>query len=208
MQRRDVEIVNTLGLHARASAKLTQLAVRYASEVAMVRNGRRVNAKSIMGVMMLAAGKGAMVTLETDGPDEEEALDALAALIGDCFGEGAVSIRAPAPHAMSSFALHGIGVSRGIAIGRAQLVSHATLEVRALRDRAGRTRRRDRALRHRGPRRSRSSRASGAARVVRRRAGGIRRLSRRALDDPQATRRCPRCRARSSPSNAATRNGR
>jgi phosphocarrier protein HPr len=88
MQRREVEIVNNLGLHARASAKLTQLAAGYQCEVAMVRNGRRVNAKSIMGVMMLAAGKGAKVTLETDGPDEGEALDALAALIGDCFGEG------------------------------------------------------------------------------------------------------------------------
>jgi phosphocarrier protein HPr len=88
MQQREVEIVNKLGLHARASAKLTQLAARYQCDVAMVRNGRRVNAKSIMGVMMLAAGKGTRVALETDGPDEEEAMTALAALIADCFGEG------------------------------------------------------------------------------------------------------------------------
>ena len=80
--------MNALGLHARASAKLTQLAARYQCEVAMVRNGRRVNAKSIMGVMMLAAGKGAKVTLETDGPDEVEALDTLVALINSYFGEG------------------------------------------------------------------------------------------------------------------------
>jgi phosphocarrier protein len=88
MQQREVEIVNKLGLHARASAKLTQLASKYQCEVSMVRNGRRVNAKSIMGVMMLAAGKGATVTLETDGPDEAEAIDALAKLVADCFGEG------------------------------------------------------------------------------------------------------------------------
>ena len=88
MQRREVEIVNKLGLHARASAKLTQLAARYQSEVQMSRNGRKVNAKSIMGVMMLAAGKGSKVELTTDGQDEAEAMDALVALIGDCFGEG------------------------------------------------------------------------------------------------------------------------
>ena len=88
MQQLEVEIVNKLGLHARASAKLTQLAAHYQSEVWLSRNGRRVNAKSIMGVMMLAAGKGAKVTLETDGPDETEAMEALVALIGDCFGEG------------------------------------------------------------------------------------------------------------------------
>ena len=88
MQQREVEIVNKLGLHARASAKLTQLAAKFQCEVSMVRNGRRVNAKSIMGVMMLAAGKGSKVTLETDGPDEVDALNALAALVGDCFGEG------------------------------------------------------------------------------------------------------------------------
>ena len=88
MQQREVEIVNKLGLHARASAKLTQLAAKYQCDVAMARNNRKVNAKSIMGVMMLAAGKGAKVTLETDGPDEAEAMQAIVALIGDCFGEG------------------------------------------------------------------------------------------------------------------------
>ena len=88
MQQREVEIVNKLGLHARASAKLTQLAAKYQSNVLLSRNGRKVNAKSIMGVMMLAAGKGALVTLETEGPDETEAIDALSTLIADCFGEG------------------------------------------------------------------------------------------------------------------------
>jgi phosphocarrier protein HPr len=88
MQQREVEIVNKLGLHARASAKLTQLAAKYQCDVAMARNGRKINAKSIMGVMMLAAGKGAKVTLETEGPDEEEAMNAIVALIGDYFGEG------------------------------------------------------------------------------------------------------------------------
>ena len=88
MPQREVEIVNKLGLHARASARLTQVASRYQSEVHIARNGRRVNAKSIMGVMMLAAGKGAKVTLETSGPDEAEAMEAIVALINDCFGEG------------------------------------------------------------------------------------------------------------------------
>jgi phosphocarrier protein len=88
MQQREVEIINKLGLHARASAKLTQLAAKYQCDVSLARNGRKVNAKSIMGVMMLAAGKGSRVTLETDGPDESEALNAIIALIGDCFGEG------------------------------------------------------------------------------------------------------------------------
>jgi len=88
MQQREVEIVNRLGLHARASAKLTQLAAKFACEVSLSRNGRKVNAKSIMGVMMLAANKGSKVTLETDGPGEAEAIEALAALIGDYFGEG------------------------------------------------------------------------------------------------------------------------
>jgi phosphocarrier protein HPr len=88
MQQREVEIVNKLGLHARASAKLTQLAARYACEVSLSRNNRRVNAKSIMGVMMLAANKGSKVILETEGTDEAAALDALAALIADRFGEG------------------------------------------------------------------------------------------------------------------------
>jgi phosphocarrier protein HPr len=88
MLQREVEILNKLGLHARASAKLTQLAARYQSDVQMSRNGRKVNAKSIMGVMMLAAGKGAKVVIETDGPDESDAMEAIVALIGDCFGEG------------------------------------------------------------------------------------------------------------------------
>jgi phosphocarrier protein len=88
MQQREVEIVNKLGLHARASAKLTQLAAKYQCEVFMARAARRVNAKSIMGVMMLAAGKGTRVVVETDGPDEAEAMEAIVALIDDCFGEG------------------------------------------------------------------------------------------------------------------------
>ena len=88
MQQREVDIVNKLGLHARASAKLTQLAARYQCEVWLTRNGRRVNAKSIMGVMMLAAAKGSRVDVETDGPDETEAMQALVELIADRFGEG------------------------------------------------------------------------------------------------------------------------
>ena len=88
MLHREVEIINKLGLHARASAKLTQLAAKYQCDVSLARNGRRVNAKSIMGVMMLAAGKGSKVTIETDGPDEADAMDALVALISDYFGEG------------------------------------------------------------------------------------------------------------------------
>jgi phosphocarrier protein len=88
MQQREVEVINKLGLHARAAAKLTQLAAKYQSEVSIGRNGRKINAKSIMGVMMLAAGKGARITLETDGPDEVEAMDAIVALINDYFGEG------------------------------------------------------------------------------------------------------------------------
>jgi phosphocarrier protein len=87
MQQREVEIVNKLGLHARASAKLTQLASRFQADVWMSNNSRRVNAKSIMGVMMLAASKGAKVVLETDGPDEEQAMDELVALVADRFGE-------------------------------------------------------------------------------------------------------------------------
>lgn len=81
-------IDNKLGLHARASAKLTELASRYQAEVWLTRNDRRVNAKSIMGVMMLAAGKGATVTIETEGSDAEAALAAVQALIADKFGEG------------------------------------------------------------------------------------------------------------------------
>ena len=88
MLRQDIEIVNRLGLHARASAKLTQLASSYQCEVWMSRDGRRVNAKSIMGVMMLAAAKGSSVELETNGSDEQVAMEALVALINDKFGEG------------------------------------------------------------------------------------------------------------------------
>jgi phosphocarrier protein len=88
MQQREVEVVNKLGLHARASAKLTQLAAKYQCDVAMIRNGRRVNAKSIMGVMMLAAGQGSEVEIETVGEDQETAMDALARLIEQKFGEG------------------------------------------------------------------------------------------------------------------------
>ncbi|MHB1051511.1 MAG: HPr family phosphocarrier protein [Thiobacillus sp.] len=87
MQQRDVEIINKLGLHARPSARLTQLASNFKSDVFMARNGRRINAKSIMGVMMLAAAKGSTVTLETNGEDEQEAIDALAGLITSGFGE-------------------------------------------------------------------------------------------------------------------------
>ena len=83
-----IPISNKLGLHARASAKLTKLATSFRCDVFMSRNGRRVNAKSIMGVMMLAAGMGSEVEVETDGEDEQTAMDALAALINDKFGEG------------------------------------------------------------------------------------------------------------------------
>jgi phosphocarrier protein len=88
MIQRDITISNKLGLHARASAKLTKLAAQFPCEVWIARNGRRVNAKSIMGVMMLAAGLGATVTLETDGERETEAMAALAKLFDDKFGEG------------------------------------------------------------------------------------------------------------------------
>ena len=88
MQQREIEIVNKLGLHARASAQLTQLAGQFAAEVWISREGRKVNAKSIMGVMMLAAAKGSLVAIETDGPDEAQAMTALVGLINDKFGEG------------------------------------------------------------------------------------------------------------------------
>ncbi len=88
MIRTTLVISNKLGLHARASAKLTKLATSFQCEVFMSRNGRRVNAKSIMGIMMLAAGLGAEVELETEGPDEQQASEALTALINDKFGEG------------------------------------------------------------------------------------------------------------------------
>lgn len=81
-------INNKLGLHARASAKLTKLAGSFPCDVFMSRGDRRINAKSIMGVMMLAAGKGAKVTLEAEGDDEQACVDALTALINDRFGEG------------------------------------------------------------------------------------------------------------------------
>ena len=79
--------MNRLGLHARASARLTQIAGQFKSEVWVSRNGRRVNAKSIMGVMMLAAARGSRIVLETDGPDEVEAMRALETLIAERFGE-------------------------------------------------------------------------------------------------------------------------
>lgn len=88
MIQKELEIINKLGLHARASAKFTQLAAKFKSEVWMTFNKRRVNAKSIMGVMMLAAGKGSVITLEIEGEDEQAAFDALSALIADRFGEG------------------------------------------------------------------------------------------------------------------------
>jgi phosphocarrier protein HPr len=88
MKKTSVTIINKLGLHARASAKLTKLASGFVCEVFLSRNGRRVNAKSIMGVMMLAAGMGAEVEIETDGADEDRAMEALAALINERFGEG------------------------------------------------------------------------------------------------------------------------
>ena len=87
MQKRDITIVNKLGLHARASAKLTQTASKFASAIWITRNGRRVNAKSIMGVMMLAAGLGSTVELETDGADEADAMEAIARLFAEKFGE-------------------------------------------------------------------------------------------------------------------------
>ena len=88
MIKRSISISNKLGLHARASAKLTKLAGGFKCDVFMTRNARRVNAKSIMGVMMLAAGMGSEVEIETSGPDEQAAMDALVALIDDKFGEG------------------------------------------------------------------------------------------------------------------------
>ena len=88
MLQREIEIINKLGLHARASAKLTQTAGQFTSEVWISRDDRKVNAKSIMGVMMLAAAKGAKVTIETTGTDEAQAMSALMALISDKFGEG------------------------------------------------------------------------------------------------------------------------
>ncbi|WP_280152987.1 HPr family phosphocarrier protein [Piscinibacter sp. XHJ-5] len=88
MIKTSITISNKLGLHARASAKLTKLATGFRSEVFMSRNGRRVNAKSIMGVMMLAAGLGSEIEIETEGEDEQLAMDAITRLINDKFGEG------------------------------------------------------------------------------------------------------------------------
>jgi phosphocarrier protein HPr len=88
MIKKEVEIINKLGLHARASAKLTQTATRFSCEINLSRNGRRVNAKSIMGVMMLAAAKGSQIVVETEGADEADAMKALTELIADYFGEG------------------------------------------------------------------------------------------------------------------------
>ena len=87
MPQSEAEIVNKLGLHARASAKLTQTASAFSAEVWLSRNGRRVNAKSIMGVMMLAAGKGSRIVIEAEGEDAEPALAAIVNLIADRFGE-------------------------------------------------------------------------------------------------------------------------
>ena len=84
----EIEIINKLGLHARASAKLSQLAAQFPCEILLSRNGRQINAKSIMGVMMLAAGIGSTVTLETVGDQADEAMQALTELINDRFGEG------------------------------------------------------------------------------------------------------------------------
>jgi phosphocarrier protein len=88
MPRGDAAIINKLGLHARASAKLTQLASSFPCEVWLERNGRRVNAKSIMGVMMLAAAKGSTITIDTQGEQDNEALKAIQDLVADRFGEG------------------------------------------------------------------------------------------------------------------------
>ena len=88
MLQNEILIKNKLGLHARASAKLSQLAAQFPCEVWLARNGRRINAKSIMGVMMLAAAKGATITVETSGEQEQEAMTAIKTLIDDMFGEG------------------------------------------------------------------------------------------------------------------------
>ncbi len=87
MIKRDYTISNKLGLHARPSAQLTQTASRFSSDIHITRNGRRVNAKSIMGVMMLAAGQGSLITVDADGDDAEAALEAIGELIAGKFGE-------------------------------------------------------------------------------------------------------------------------
>jgi phosphocarrier protein len=86
--KQEIEIINKLGLHARASAKLTQTAAGFQAQVFISKAGKRVNAKSIMGVMMLAAGKGSKIEIETVGADEGDAMHAVTALINDKFGEG------------------------------------------------------------------------------------------------------------------------
>ena len=88
MMKRTITVSNRLGLHARAAAKLTQTASRFQSGVWISRNGRRVNAKSIMGVMMLAAGRGSQLEIETEGADEQMAIEAIERLFGEKFGEG------------------------------------------------------------------------------------------------------------------------
>jgi phosphocarrier protein HPr len=87
MIKKEIEIVNKLGLHARASNRFTQVASRFQCEVWVTRKDRRVNGKSIMGLMMLAAAQGCMIELETDGVDENQAMQELVELINDCFGE-------------------------------------------------------------------------------------------------------------------------
>ena len=89
MQRREVVVVNAQGLNAAASAKLAQLAAQYLCDVALARSGRKINAKSLMGVMMLVAAQGSHVVVETDGPDETEALEAVVALLSRNFSEEA-----------------------------------------------------------------------------------------------------------------------
>ncbi len=88
MQTLDIQIINRLGLHARAATKLVQTASQFSAEVHIVKDGQRVSGKSILGVMMLAAAKGSSITVETDGDDEVDALNAVKALINDRFGEG------------------------------------------------------------------------------------------------------------------------
>lgn len=88
MQKQSIQIINKLGLHARASSKFTQTASQFQSEVWVSRNGKRINGKSIMGLMMLAAAKGSTIEIETDGIDEIAAMQALTDLINDYFGEG------------------------------------------------------------------------------------------------------------------------
>jgi phosphocarrier protein len=88
MLEQDIEIINKLGLHARASSKFTQLASSFKADIWVSRNGKRVNGKSIMGLMMLAAAKGTTISIEVDGLDEAQAMTALCQLINDYFGEG------------------------------------------------------------------------------------------------------------------------